>query len=253
MSAELTSQAGPIRIVTAAALFDGHDAAINLMRRLIQDAGCEVIHLGHNRSVAEIVDAAIQEDVHAVAITSYQGGHMEFFQYLRQLLDEQGGEHIRIFGGGGGVIVPEEAEALHAAGIDRIYHPEDGRRMGLEGMIADLLSQCDANLLSQPMPDIQEILAATPKAVARAVSLARADVDSAGVLPDGLREALHKSAQDSRAPLLGSQEPGVRGNRRSPMSWSCVFVQTLRISSCVLERRPHSKTHGRGFVERPVE
>ena len=121
MSAPPKNPNGPIRIVTAAALFDGHDAAINLMRRLIQDAGCEVIHLGHNRSVSDIVDAAIQEDVHAVAITSYQGGHMEFFTYLRELLNERGAPHIRIFGGGGGVIVPEEAEALHAAGINRIY------------------------------------------------------------------------------------------------------------------------------------
>jgi methylmalonyl-CoA mutase len=123
MSAQPKGPTSPIRIVTAAALFDGHDAAINLMRRLIQDAGCEVIHLGHNRSVAEVVDAAIQEDAHAVAITSYQGGHMEFFTYLRKLLDENGAGSVRIFGGGGGVIVPEEADVLHAAGINRIYHP----------------------------------------------------------------------------------------------------------------------------------
>ncbi len=124
-----TSFERPVRIVTAAALFDGHDAAINLMRRLLQDTGVEVIHLGHNRSASDVVDAAIQEDAHALALTSYQGGHMEFFTYVKSLLEERGAGHIRVFGGGGGVIVPEEARALHEAGITRIYHPEDGRRM----------------------------------------------------------------------------------------------------------------------------
>src|SRR5947199_10467076 len=124
-----------IRFVTAASLFDGHDAAINIMRRILQASGAEIIHLGHNRSVAEIVTAAIQEDAQGVAITSYQGGHVEFFTYLRQLLDERGARHVRIYGGGGGVIVPAEIEELHRGGIDRIFSPEDGRRMGLQGMI----------------------------------------------------------------------------------------------------------------------
>ena len=111
-----------VRIVTAAALFDGHDASINIMRRIIQATGVEVIHLGHNRSVAEVVDAAIQEDAQGIAVTSYQGGHMEFFKYMRQMLDEKGASHIRIYGGGGGVIVPREIDELHEAGIDRIFH-----------------------------------------------------------------------------------------------------------------------------------
>lgn len=133
----------PIRIVTAGSLFDGHDAAINIMRRIIQASGCEVIHLGHNRSVQEIVDCAIQEDVQAVAITSYQGGHIEFFKYVFDSLRERGASHIKIFGGGGGTILPEEIKELEAYGISRIYSPEDGMRMGLQGMINDLLKQAD--------------------------------------------------------------------------------------------------------------
>ncbi|KOY85000.1 methylmalonyl-CoA mutase [bacterium 336/3] len=132
-----------IRIVTAASLFDGHDAAINIMRRIIQASGAEVIHLGHNRSVAEIVDCAIQEDAQAIAITSYQGGHTEYFKYAYDLLKEKGAGHIKIFGGGGGTILPSEIEELHTYGITRIYHPDDGRAMGLQGMINDLLEKCD--------------------------------------------------------------------------------------------------------------
>ncbi len=132
-----------IRIVTAASLFDGHDAAINIMRRIIQSTGAEVIHLGHDRSVLEIVDCAIQEDAQAVAITSYQGGHLEFFKYMYDLFQERGAGHIKIFGGGGGVILPEEAEELHKYGITRIYSPDDGRSMGLQGMINDLMEKSD--------------------------------------------------------------------------------------------------------------
>ena len=121
-----------IRIVTAASLFDGHDAAINVMRRIIQSTGAEVIHLGHNRSVKEIVDCAQQEDAQAIAITSYQGGHIEFFKYMKDLLDERGCSHIKLFGGGGGVILPEEIDELHEYGITRIYSPDDGRKMGLQ-------------------------------------------------------------------------------------------------------------------------
>ena len=130
-----------IRIVTAASLFDGHDAAINVMRRIIQSSGCEVIHLGHDRSVEEVVDTAIQEDAQAIAMTSYQGGHMEYFKYMHDLLQERGAGHIKIFGGGGGVILPEEIKELMAYGIARIYAPDDGRTMGLQGMINDLVQQ----------------------------------------------------------------------------------------------------------------
>ncbi|MBR9976706.1 MAG: methylmalonyl-CoA mutase family protein [Bacteroidetes bacterium] len=132
-----------IRLVTAASLFDGHDASINIMRRILQAGGAEIIHLGHNRSVAEIVDAAIQEDVQGIAISSYQGGHMEYLKYMKDLLVQRGAAHIRLFAGGGGVIVPEEIAELHAYGIDRVFSPEDGRELGLQGMINVVLETCD--------------------------------------------------------------------------------------------------------------
>src|SRR5579862_3953147 len=137
----------PVRIVTAASLFDGHDASINIMRRILQ-AGCaEVIHLGHNRSVVDIVNAAIQEDAQGIAVSSYQGGHMEFFKYMIDLLRKNDAGYIKVFGGGGGVIVHEEKQALEAYGVSQIFHPEDGRRLGLEGMIQQILTTCDFNVL----------------------------------------------------------------------------------------------------------
>jgi methylmalonyl-CoA mutase len=143
MSFTLTNN---VRIVTAASLFDGHDAAINIMRRIMQSKGAEIIHLGHNRSVAEIVECAIEEDVQGIAITSYQGGHVEFFKYMKDLLNENGCGHIKIFGGGGGTILPSEIKELHDYGITKIYSPDDGRKMGLEGMIEDLIKSCDFTL-----------------------------------------------------------------------------------------------------------
>ncbi len=140
---EIYKPRNPIRVVTATSLFDGHDAAINIMRRIIQDTGVEVIHLGHNRSVQEIVDAAIEEDVQGVAVSSYQGGHIEFFKYLVDLLRERGAPHVKVFGGGGGVIVPEEIRELEAYGVAKIYSPEDGARMGLQGMINHLVTTLD--------------------------------------------------------------------------------------------------------------
>src|SRR5206468_8239059 len=130
-----------IRFVTATSLFDGHDATINIMRRILQSSGAEVIHLGHNRSVDEVVNCAIQEDVQGIALTSYQGGHIEYFKYMYDLLRERGAGHIKIFGGGGGVILPQEIEELHNYGIAHIYSPDDGRRMGLQGMINNMLQQ----------------------------------------------------------------------------------------------------------------
>ena len=138
-ASSFSTTTGPVRMITAASLFDGHDAAINVMRRLIQSAGAEVIHLGHDRSAKDVVDCAIQEDAHAIALTSYQGGHMEYMTYIRQLLDDAGCAHVRIFAGGGGTITPPEIRDLHAAGISRIYSPEDGRKMGLLGMIDHLM------------------------------------------------------------------------------------------------------------------
>jgi len=136
----------PVRLVTAAALFDGHDASINIMRRILQASGAEVIHLGHNRAVEEVALAAVQEDAQGIALTSYQGGHVEYFEYLRQRLDALGAPHVRIFGGGGGVIVQKEIDRLHQNGIDRIFSPEDGRNMGLQGMIDVVLEGCDYDI-----------------------------------------------------------------------------------------------------------
>jgi methylmalonyl-CoA mutase len=147
-----------VRIVTAAALFDGHDAAINIMRRLLQSMGCEVIHLGHNRSVQEIVNCALQEDVQGIAVSSYQGGHVEFFQYMIDALRAQACTHIQVFGGGGGVIVPAEIRALHDYGVNRIYSPEDGQAMGLQGMIADMISRCDHDLVAASPLDPEALL-----------------------------------------------------------------------------------------------
>src|SRR5687768_12947253 len=135
-----------VRFVTAASLFDGHDASINIMRRILQASGAEVIHLGHNRSVGEVVQAALQEDVQGICITSYQGGHVEYFKYMLDLLRENGGGDIKVFGGGGGVIVPAEVRELHDYGVTRIYTPEDGALMGLQGMINDLLERSDVDL-----------------------------------------------------------------------------------------------------------
>ncbi len=161
-----------VRIVTAASLFDGHDAAINIMRRIIQATGVEVIHLGHDRSVEEVVNTAIQEDVQAIALTSYQGGHSEYFQYMYDLLHQKGAGHIRIFGGGGGVILPEEIKALMAYGITRIYSPDDGRKMGLQGMINELVAQSDFPLGESLGDELVQMERKNPLAIARIISAA---------------------------------------------------------------------------------
>ncbi|MDD5444150.1 MAG: methylmalonyl-CoA mutase family protein [Pseudomonas fluorescens] len=146
-----------VRFVTAASLFDGHDAAINIMRRILQGMGAEVIHLGHNRSVDEVVTAALQEDVQGIAISSYQGGHVEYFKYMVDLLKSRGGSHIQVFGGGGGVIVPPEIRELQAYGVSRIYSPEDGQRMGLQGMIGEMVMRCDRDITGLAPTDIKAI------------------------------------------------------------------------------------------------
>src|SRR5689334_19946210 len=144
-----SSEAAPLRFVTAASLFDGHDAAINIMRRLIQAQGAEVVHLGHNRSVEDVVRAALQEDADAIALSSYQGGHVEYFKYMVDMLKERGAGHIRVFGGGGGTITPEEIRELQAYGVERIYHPNDGMHMGLVAMIEDVIKRTRAAQLAR--------------------------------------------------------------------------------------------------------
>ena len=196
-----------IRIVTAASLFDGHDAAINIMRRILQSSGAEVIHLGHNRSVQEVVDCAIQEDVQAIAITSYQGGHMEYFKYMFDLLKERNSGHILIFGGGGGVILPQESRELHAYGIARIYSPDDGREMTLQGMINDLLVKCDFPVGAQDKFDVEKVKNKDFKEIAGLISAAEN-------FPEKSRlffESLEKEASGLKIPVLGITGTGGAG------------------------------------------
>ncbi|HNF49662.1 MAG TPA: cobalamin-dependent protein, partial [Chitinophagales bacterium] len=204
-----------IRIVTAASLFDGHDAAINIMRRIIQASGAEVIHLGHNRSVAEIVDCAIEEDANAIALTSYQGGHMEFFKYMYDLLREKNSGQIKIFGGGGGTILPSEIEQLQAYGINRIYSPDDGRAMGLQGMINDLLQQCDFPTGKDTAFDSKLLEQKNPKQIAQLISCAENYPDEFNKLfSDHSSPATDKSgglSTDDRIPILGITGTGGAG------------------------------------------
>ncbi|MFN2251082.1 MAG: methylmalonyl-CoA mutase family protein, partial [Anaerolineae bacterium] len=208
-----------VRVVTAASLFDGHDAAINIMRRILQATGAEVIHLGHDRSVKDIVDAAIEEDAQGIAVSSYQGGHMEFFRYMIDLLAERGCEHIQVFGGGGGTIIPEEIRELEEYGVERIYHPEDGRHMGLQGMIDDVMQRCDHDLATESGP-LAEPLAApralTPDdvpALARAITYAEAaaDPETSTARRDEIRTALAQLAGDGNAPVVGITGTGGAG------------------------------------------
>ena len=196
-----------VRIVTAAALFDGHDAAINIMRRIIQSTGVEVIHLGHDRSVEEVVNTAIQEDANAIAITSYQGGHNEYFKYMYDLLQEKGAGQIKIFGGGGGVILPSEIAELQAYGITRIYAPDDGRELGLQGMINDLVQQSDYAIGDKLTDEINHLEGKNPKAIARIISSAENFPDVAAKT----LEAIHKKNENNTIPVLGITGTGGAG------------------------------------------
>lgn len=196
-----------IRIVTAASLFDGHDAAINIMRRIMQQSGAEVIHLGHDRSVQEIVTTAIQEDAQAIAITSYQGGHIEYFKYMKDLLDENHADHIKIFGGGGGTILPEEVRELHAYGIARIYSPDDGRKMGLQGMINDLLQKSDFPTGTNVDGAIKNLEKKEVRAIANIISAIENNRDNAATL---LLET-EKIASKKLIPVIGITGTGGAG------------------------------------------
>ncbi|WP_299624585.1 methylmalonyl-CoA mutase family protein [uncultured Tenacibaculum sp.] len=196
-----------VRIVTAASLFDGHDAAINIMRRIIQSTGVEVIHLGHDRSVEEVVNCAIQEDANAIAMTSYQGGHNEYFKYMYDLLKEKGASHIKIFGGGGGVILPEEIKELMDYGITRIYSPDDGREMGLQGMINDLVQQSDFAIGDKLNGEVKHLAEKQIGSIARVIS-------SAENFPEVSKETMdiiHKKNETSKTPVLGITGTGGAG------------------------------------------
>jgi isobutyryl-CoA mutase len=201
---ELHVPSHPVRFVTAAALFDGHDAAINIMRRIMQAQGAEVVHLGHDRSVREVVNAVLDEDAQGVAVSSYQGGHVEYFEYLAGLLEQAGAGQVRVFGGGGGVIVPEEIERLARAGV-RIFTPEDGQRLGLAGMINELIRDCDVDLAASP-PPADAVLAGERRALARTITCLQE-----GRLPDADRAALATAAASRPVPVLGITGTGGSG------------------------------------------
>ena len=212
-----------VRIVTSTSLFDGHDAAINIMRRILQSSGAEIIHLGHNRSAAEIVNCAVQEDAQGICITSYQGGHVEFFKYVKDLLDERGASHIKIFGGGGGTILPSEIQEMHAYGVSRIYSPDDGRAMGLQGMINDVLRQCDYDVRKfWPVvthaainEDVQDPIAAClellperdENALARLITHCEASEEDAG----RIRASIKTQLDANETPVLGITGTGGAG------------------------------------------
>ncbi|MFZ5564736.1 MAG: fused isobutyryl-CoA mutase/GTPase IcmF [Thermodesulfobacteriota bacterium] len=200
-----------VRVVTATSLFDGHDAAINIMRRILQDTGVEVIHLGHNRSATEIVDAAVAEDAHGIAVSSYQGGHMEFFKYILDLLKEKGAGHIRVFGGGGGVIVPEEIRELEACGVTKIYSPDDGAKMGLQGMINHMVRRIDFSTVKKGKPDLSKLSADRPMEVARLITRAGAGHTRTGGLTKETRTALSRKIGNRRIPVVGITGTGGAG------------------------------------------
>ena len=204
---QVVHAAARIRFVTAASLFDGHDASINIMRRILQAAGAEVIHLGHNRSVEEIVVAALDEDAHAIAVSSYQGGHVEYFRYMVDMLGERGGSGIRVFGGGGGVIIPEEMRDLHAHGIARVYSPEDGREMGLRGMIDDMIARCGPDTRRDAPRDLGPLAAGDRGALARTITA----IEEGSLDPSLLASIRERSASLASPPVVGITGTGGSG------------------------------------------
>ncbi len=208
-----------VRFVTAASLFDGHDASINIMRRILQAQGAEVVHLGHNRSVEEVVTAAIQEDVQGVAISSYQGGHVEYFSYLVDLLRERGAGEVKVFGGGGGVIVAEEIERLNRHGV-HIFSPEDGQRMGLPGMVNSMVRECDVDLAAAGAPALDAVFAGDQRALARLIT-----VLEAGRAPEEVREAVRAAAHRRAVPVLGIT--GTGGSGKSSLTDELIWRMRL--------------------------
>ncbi|WIX78364.1 methylmalonyl-CoA mutase family protein [Amycolatopsis carbonis] len=206
MSSDLYRPENPVRFVTASSLFDGHDASINIMRRILQSQGAEVVHLGHNRSVDEVATAAITEDVQGIAISAYQGGHVEYFSYLVELLRERGAGHIKVFGGGGGVIVREEIDLLHSRGVARIFSPEDGYEMGLPGMINSMIKACDVDLSAQPPVSVDKLLSGDVPALARVITQLQREK-----LPEEWLAAITEAAEKRHVPVLGITGTGGSG------------------------------------------
>jgi methylmalonyl-CoA mutase len=246
MERDVYKPRNPVRFVTAAALFDGHDAAINVIRRLLQDSGAEVVHLGHNRSVLEIVETAVEEDAQAIAVSSYQGGHVEFFRYAKDLLRERGADHVRLFGGGGGVIVPSEIAALESYGVDKIFSPEDGRTMGLQGMINVMLERAD---FAPPRPaangSVPKLSPADRRLLASCVTLAeRADFGDSP-LGKAVRERADALPPGKRAPVVGIT--GVGGAGKSSLADEIVlrFLEgTERATVAVISVDPSRRKTG---------
>ncbi|MDQ1374836.1 MAG: isobutyryl-CoA mutase, partial [Actinomycetota bacterium] len=226
----------PVRFVTSASLFDGHDAAINIMRRVLQSQGAEVVHLGHDRSVESVVQAAVQEDVQGVAVSSYQGGHVEYFSYLKERLAEVGAGHVQVFGGGGGVIVPEEIALLRSRGVT-IFSPEQGQQLGLAGMINTLIEACDVDLAAQ-FPSVEALLAGDTAALARTIT----------VLEDGRSEELAATVREHARdiPVLGIT--GTGGSGKSSLTDE--LVRRLRVDQedklriAVIAVDPTRRKHG---------
>jgi len=210
LSSQTRSTEQPLRFVTAASLFDGHDAAINIMRRLIQGEGCEVVHLGHNRSVRDIVDAAIQEDADGIAVSSYQGGHNEFFRYMVEMLAERGASHIRVFGGGGGTITPEEIRALHEAGVERIYHPDDGMQMGLKEMIEDLVDRTRRARATRTVAD-SGLPAADKTSEYGDIAQALSAIENGSLSEHEVARLQKDTVSDARVPVVGLTGTGGAG------------------------------------------
>ncbi|MFM8466007.1 MAG: fused isobutyryl-CoA mutase/GTPase IcmF [Oxalobacteraceae bacterium] len=216
--------ANKVRFVTAASLFDGHDASINIMRRILMSQGAEVVHLGHNRSVEEIVTAALQEDAQGIAISSYQGGHVEYFKYMIDLLKERGGEHIKVYGGGGGVIVPTEIKALHDYGVARIFSPEDGQRMGLVGMITYMIKACDIDLSSYAPTSLAALTGGDISTRQRPLAQLITALENGKASPE-LKKALHDAAANTTVPALGITGTGGAGKS----SLTDELIRRLRI------------------------
>ena len=233
-----------VRFVTAASLFDGHDAAINIMRRILQSMGAEVIHLGHNRSVDEVVTAALQEDAQGIALSSYQGGHVEYFKYAIDLLKSRGGEHIQVFGGGGGVIVPAEIRELQAYGVTRIYSPEDGQRMGLQGMIGEMVMRCDQDI-SGYAPKTVDAITGHSEANWRALAQLITALEN-GQADAGLVAQLKEQAQAAKVPVLGITGTGGAGKS----SLTDELIRRIRLDQddalriCVISIDPSRRKSG---------